>query len=305
MTECLICTRSDTFAEVLCKNKHAYCSECINNYYETNIFNDTQITKSCFLCKEEFFNSKLELMLNDDVKTILFKRDILGSFEFPDNYVLMNCPQCTKGKEGAFLIDINDYQQYYNCEKCSKQSCLYCREAAIIKNHKKCNELLKICESLENVIARSISFKCGKCKVKQIKDFLVPQLKSGCTHITCNQCNMYTCYVCGGHQEDIDQKHNDDWAINNKRCPLYLRKFNEKINSFPGDENFADTFFKTYKTRTYLKQVINKYGIKKVKEAIEIFKNKRLAHLYNRDDLFESFTSIPLIDEKLNMFFKP
>jgi len=133
-------------------------------------------------------------------------------------------------------------------------------------------EYSKIAKDPEKVIQYSMKKECPKCLIKNRfveKEYNAPNIKDGnCTHLSCNQCNMKYCYVCGGHEEVIDKsfkvnkapiyRHNEGWSINKKRCPMYLKEFSSDLKDWPKNEKASTDKFEKYKTMSFIKCVVQK-----------------------------------------------
>ena len=324
--ECIICLNTLDSVDELCPNRHAYCIECLNLHFE-NMLISKNVSIKCTLCKENFYDNKLKAYLNEDVQSGILKLNIFSEFPIPENCHLMKCPQCPdKYNPGMILIDVNDSIQFYKCENsnCLKTICLYCFKVynAASSNHADCKTNYKVLLDLQKVISHAMSIQCPKCKIREIitnEDITLNIKDYNCTHIKCNKCNMNFCYVCGGHEEVVDKsnvqgstqiyRHNRDWETMATRCPMYLKDFHTKISEWPKDEAKATAEFYDYKLESYLKKVIDKHGIKTVKLAFDIFKEKRLiglsADYFNegKSKIISGLVKHDLINKKIfNMF---
>jgi hypothetical protein len=309
--QCVICQQESDEAIILCPSFHSYCSDCLNNSIQTDLMDNKVVKGECLVCRDKFYEEKYESMLWEETRRLLIKRNLFSCFNLPENLYLLNCPTCEKNKEAAILIDKDDYVQYYNCDLCKKNSCLYCRKEIKSKNHDKCRKYLNICKDLEKVIEYGVSHNCSKCKPRIISDYTIPNLKAGCSHITCHRCNMESCYICGGHVEDIDKSstsggisgHNTDWKTNPKRCPMYINYFKDVVKDFPQTEIDATVLFRSYKIKAFTKKVIDKHGKTNVKEAFEVFKDTRLANLKDENYIDCDYQPYEFIDQKIFSIF--
>jgi hypothetical protein len=314
---CVICQEYSENLEVMCPGNHWYCTECINSDFETKLFNQNmlKVDKKCSICRENFYENKLHALLNPYVKNALLKLDIFESFSIPNDLFLMNCPLCPEKEiRGVFLINKNDFFQFYNCNKCMKRSCLYCwEETKTDANHKNCSKYLKVSYDLDKVVENAINFSCSKCKRREIMPkFQAPQVKSGCCHIRCFNCNGCSCYICGGYQDDVDRDltvsnqekiyaHNVNWKSKANRCPMYLSKIKEVIPIWPEEEEEATKYFLEYKLKSYMKKVIEKWGKETVLNAYQQFKTKRFKSIPEEIVKFDYslFWPFQKLDEKI------
>jgi hypothetical protein len=97
--------------------------------------------------------------------------------------------------------------------------------------HNKCVELREPKRLIEQAIEEGSNMRCPGCQLAGRKD-------DACTHMTCTKCSTVWCYVCGLDVESCDKElrpgrmndiyaHNADWAVNEKRCPMYLTQILE------------------------------------------------------------------------------
>lgn len=320
LDECVICYCKSDQVHIMCPSNHGYCSEDLNALYEDMVIKGKNIKNTCTLCNQPFFDEKLKILLSDDVQFAMQNLNILEEFKVPEYLYLMTCPLCpNKNKAGKFVVDKEDYIQYYHCEVegCKKCVCLYCREECKDKiSHSNCLKYLNEVKDLEKLIEYSILSFCPKCKVREIesKD-LKPRMKGGCTHISCNRCNMQYCYICGGHQENVNKsnanksliyRHNDDWKTLENRCPMYLNEFQTIIPEFSANEEEATSQFLEYKKHAYMKILINKYGLQKLKNCYEHFKKNRLRFFDEclLDIDYSKVKTYEQIDKKIMQFYK-
>lgn len=315
---CLICLSESDDINAMCNSNHLYCIDCLNQLYESMIAQGSNINNKCSVCFTSFHQNKLEALLNDDIKLALTKIDVLQRFSFPSNFKIMACPTCeAKNNEGMFLIDENDYNQYYFCDTCNQLVCLYCYKACLDKSmHSLCLSYNKIAIDLEKLIERAFQVKCSECIKQKNSGYEPPNLKmNDCTHIKCNKCNMHTCYICSGHETKVNKsdktaspiyRHNDDWKSNSSRCPMYVRHFSEIYSDWPKDEYKASAKLYEYKIKLYVKKIYKKHGKDKVKLVYNHLKDRRLVLISDTAfrDGFENFTHYPNIDEKILNYFK-
>jgi hypothetical protein len=316
--KCSICFENKDDLEEFCKNKHIYCIECINQTYENMIFERKEINNKCSICKEFFFENKLEAFLYRDVKEQLIKLCVFEVFSIPDDFLVMKCNLCPNEKEkGLFLVKKTNFSHFYTCENegCKKTMCTYCYKEKIDENHHQdCKNLYPVLQDLEKVVEFSITKHCPKCVKtgREIKE-LQPNMKnSGCSHIKCGKCNMYWCYICGGHEENIDKcnkdlnkslinRHNIDWVTNAKRCPMYVKEFASKIEGYSKNESDCCHDFDAYRLKSFIKKVVAKYGFEKVNKANNIY-SERLKHIsdeYFNENEISKFKKIDILEQKI------
>lgn len=311
---CYICQEECINAEYLCPNNHGYCLECINSHYEVLLFGGKEITNKCTICKEPFYQNKLEAILNDDVLLLLFKNNVFKELKLPDEYEIRTCSLCPPKKEFTFVINKNDFIQYVKClgDACGKTSCLYCYGEAKLKDHKICQTYYLISEYLLQAMSKSKTGLCTSCKTNNIND--IEYLKgSGCTHMKCKKCNSPICYVCGKNENELDYNilkskifgHNDDWATNIQRCPMYLREFNAVDKTWPKDDTSAVMKLYNYKLQSFVCKIIGKFGHISVNCAYNLFKDNKLQML-SQDfiDDYAKFKKLSYIENRIVGCFK-
>jgi len=111
--KCLICLEYKDDAEILCNFSHSYCLECINSYFEEKLINNKKISMECTICKQSMYENKLKFILNDTVLLLLFKNHVFDVLELPKDYEIMSCNFCPGDKKFQFLINKNDFYQFF------------------------------------------------------------------------------------------------------------------------------------------------------------------------------------------------
>lgn len=321
--KCVICfdDKSDKI-DSLCDSNHYYCVNCLNTHYENMLICNRPIDNKCCVkgCFKPYYMNKLESYLSEDVKSACYKLDVFENFKIPSNLYIMSCPVCpNKAKAGIFLVAKNDYIQFYQCEEenCSKYVCLYCYKECTDKSaHVKCKQYINICNEMEKIIEYAICTQCPRCKKRIINNqYDTPCIKAGCTHMRCNICNHSYCYVCKGHDEDVDKSisvgslitHNIEWTTNSKRCPQYIKSFSEIVLTWEKTDDLkATNDFDNYRTKSYLKKLIDRHGKDKVITTYNHFKAKRLDLIPEEFVKFDytKFTIIPIIENKIHNIVK-
>jgi hypothetical protein len=128
---------------------------------------------------------------------------------------------------------------------------------------------------VESLIREGMHRRCPnpECHSKGMKD-------DNCTHMTCSTCRQQWCYVCGLSLDQLDKApknkdsiygHNVNWALNPKRCPMYLSQISEIDGSWPVSDDEALAHFHRIITLRLLKAELDKVGEKKFIELVKVF----------------------------------
>ena len=127
-------------------------------------------------------------------------------------------------------------------------------------------EFKELRQELEDAITNGCQRQCPGCDVKGIID-------SECTHMTWPKCETVYCYVWAKSADEVDVeggesctekgtsrlfKHNKDWEINDKRCPLYLQRIQETDERWTDNAEENLEYFHKLLTLSNLKEFINK-----------------------------------------------
>ncbi len=339
--QCIICHSIDQKLNNLCGN-HYYCSECINNAYEHKIQMKEEINNRCPECKRTFNKDLLNKILSENIKSEIVKYDVVKEFDIPSIFDLFKCKNCKPPNQGLVMLNKYDCPQFYKCESedCGKESCLYCfglvhgsdssdlyeknihndnKKSITKSSHRECKTYYEIMLDLENIMQYAVIKSCPKCKSRIINEKDTPRIKDGsCAHIKCLRCHMDYCYICGGHEENLDYnnnltkqrifRHNDEWQTNGKRCPMYIRDFSKVVKMWPKDEIQASVKFENYKMLSCMNRLLKKYKFEMVKKAYDVYSNTRLSllqkHYFEGDAQYKEFEIIPVIEQKVLSQFK-
>ena len=105
-----------------------------------------------------------------------------------------------------------------------------------------------------------------------------------CTHMAWTECKTEYCYVWGKSEDEVDfeknlkenqdpnilARHNVNWIINSKRCPLYFESIYKLDNRWPSTAEESNEFFHRLLKLANLKKFIKK----KVRKCLDIQENK-------------------------------
>ena len=127
-------------------------------------------------------------------------------------------------------------------------------------------EFKELRQELEDAITNGCQSKCPGCDVKGIID-------SECTHMTWYVCKTVYCYVWAKSADEVDVeggesctekgtdrlfKHNKDWEINDKRCPMYFEYISKVDKRWPKGTKESLDYFHKLLTLSNFKEFIEK-----------------------------------------------
>lgn len=197
-------------------------------------------------------------------------------FSEPHNYYPGKCPMCKKIFDESRLKSLmNETQQTVYSELAEKFG-----ENAIITQIPTITEMISnldltsaeekkehLKKIVMEVIERESQVFCPECSIGGRKDL-------ECTHITCSNCDIRYCYVCGKKESELNKSdesgdiycHNDDWMTQNERCPMYFREVFEYDSRYSVEEEDAMNFFHLLKIQKALKELFQNLDIKDIRD---------------------------------------
>lgn len=197
-------------------------------------------------------------------------------FSEPHNYYPGKCPMCKNIFDESHLKTLmNETQTNVYSELADKFGenatnsqiktiTEMISDLELTSPEKKKEDLRKI---VMEVIERESQVFCPECLIGGRKDL-------ECTHITCSNCDIRYCYVCGKKESDLNKSdedgdifgHNDDWMTQEQRCPMYFREIFEYDSRYSGQEEDAMNFFHLLKIQKALKELFQHLDIKDIKD---------------------------------------
>jgi hypothetical protein len=268
---------------ITCPQDHHLCPECSEQFVKSKLSDGPMNFLKCSMkCGVNVVAETFERQLTDRQRETYLNYVAMNELR-PDEK-LQNCPSCdyfevwpkiSYGMDVFICRKINP--------KCGKYSCSHCchdilpnsdngysdrdyqrakRNANTFVYHMECAELAPMFRKFQDAIAEGLGTRCPSCGIIGRKD-------ENCTHITCLKCQCVYCYVCGLAEADCDKddpreniySHNEDWATNEKRCPMYLVEIEEIDNrwSFEDDSECLARMSR-YKTLSLLSKVHKEIG---------------------------------------------
>ncbi|CAI2374492.1 unnamed protein product [Moneuplotes crassus] len=276
---------------VKCSQGHDLCSDCSKTFVE-NILSDPEnnIPVECCWCKIELNSVQLEKQMTPDQLELYLMYKAVKDID-PKVDKVMSCPFCKYFEIWAKTNSSN----FFYCKKqdCKKGSCSICfkefkipegmavtedeleemKEEGGMLTHHKCYEYKDIKEDWDKAIESGTKRYCPKCKVGGVKD-------DACTHMVCDNCDTIWCYFCGKEEAKLNKsdpkgsiyRHNDDWHINPKRCPMYLidiGQIDQRWNTENDEE--AKEFFHKILIYKNVKKFFRKYKRRDFKALCKVF----------------------------------
>jgi hypothetical protein len=126
---------------------------------------------------------------------------------------------------------------------------------------------------IEKAIESGSQQHCPHCQLTGIKD-------DGCTHMTCERCQLTWCYLCGMKEEEClvedgiepnFSSHNQDWDQHEGRCPMNLVSIHELDARWPQNDRDCLEYFHRYRTLCELYNVLKIVGEDKFDELNDNF----------------------------------
>ncbi|CAI2374520.1 unnamed protein product [Moneuplotes crassus] len=297
---------------VKCNQGHDVCTDCCKTLVE-NILSEpeTKIPAECSLCKVKLNSVRLEMQMTPDQLEVYLMYKAMKDVD-PKVDKVMSCPFCKYFEIWAKANSSN----FFYCKKqdCKKGSCSVCfkefkvpkgmavtedelgkmKEEGGMLTHHKCYEYKDVKEDWDKAIESGTKRCCPECKVGGIKD-------DACTHMICDNCNTVWCYFCGKKESDLDKsdpngnifKHNEDWEINDKRCPMYLTQIGQIDDRWSCDsDKEAKAFFHKLLTYKNIRNFYRKYKKREFKELCKVFISVENHGFNNQEIFFMNLTKI-------------
>ena len=257
---CSICSTGFDESPALLYFTHSVCNstlcdECFKNW-KLALSSIGWKSTNCWSCDNQIhFNNELLKYLTDEEKEDYFYHQT-SNIDISDNEKWLTCAYCDYKEIG----DFDDIFLLCKNPSCSKLTCLICHKTISyssdhimpfkslksnqtslksmienineeIKIHEKCSEFSELIFKIEKELEDSTSRKCPSCNYRGRKD-------ENCTHITCESCGHYWCYIC---LKDIDDYHNEESSNGSftEFCPMYMYSICDFRSSWPYDSEEA------------------------------------------------------------------
>ncbi|KAH9326081.1 hypothetical protein KI387_006259, partial [Taxus chinensis] len=191
--ECGCCCMEFPFEHMVqCTDGHLFCFQCLRRQVEESTFGGLQARHSlpCMDtngCNESIPMSEVRRALPVDVIERYEQRQAQADIERARLEGLVYCPFCN------FPCEVDEGVRVLECpnSKCSKASCIQCKEPSHIPL--RCEEVEKKSETalrrkIEEVMTKAVIRVCNTCKAELVKT-------DGCNKVTC-RCGITMCYIC-------------------------------------------------------------------------------------------------------------
>jgi len=291
--QCEFTVRGDSGEGLCCPSSHHMCSECTGVYVKS-ILGDLEASypPKCPMCRGEMPTNHFESQLNTKQQTHV--RAFAAQRALKPDQCLAKCPQCEH-----FEVQRAPGDCLWWCGSCGEGTCFVCNAslpASIQKYdidhspHALCKKLRFVKAKVDAAIEEGGRMECPSCGLAGRKD-------DACTHMTCPRCTTTWCYICGLSVHECDKVaprpgrpvddiflHNQDWEVNEKRCPMYMTQILEVDLHWLGDdwenrasdEDFDDDdkcldFFHRFKTIKALQAVCDDVGPENFVECFNHF----------------------------------
>lgn len=293
----------------MCDDCHAFCSDCINMYFEEKAIRDsTAIDSKCAQvgCDKDLYPEILNVCLKEYLNFIVTKANALKKLEFPKDLFPLDCPLCPKNSEAFVLIDPKDFPNYHTCFKCDKTFCLYCLRDKSKHDHTNCKKYHKAYLDLQIYSKVCFGFNCLSCSSNlnyfNINSKILTKIRN-CNHLTCQKCNAITCYICGGAGL---VNHHDNYKTLKTNCPMYLYdlKLIEELKDWPSTDDLAHDKFNEYRKKSYINKIMTKYGKDFVIKAYDNYSHALNAVGKDALVLHTDFKPLKYLEERIFNFYK-
>jgi len=292
--QCEFTVSGDSGVGLCCPASHHMCAECAG-VYVTSVVGDleTSYPPRCPLCRADLPLDHFEVQLTTQQQSIL--KAFTAQRALQPGQVLVKCPECE-----FFEVQPSPGSVIWWCRACDFGTCFVCNKGLppdvykydIAKSpHAVCKALRFAKTKIEQAIEAGSKMQCPACGLAGRKD-------DACTHMTCAKCTTVWCYVCGLDVKACDKApprpgssrvddiflHNQDWEINEKRCPMYLTQILEVDLHWLGDdweeratdEDFEDDekcldYFHRFQTIKKLQEVREEIGYEDFQAVFEHF----------------------------------
>ncbi|KAI4716588.1 hypothetical protein E4T48_07217 [Aureobasidium sp. EXF-10727] len=181
---------------------HFYCFECLANFFEYTIGDESLYPPKC--CDREIVFDNVRMLLDDKLVARYAGKKIEYDTE-PAKRTYCCGTNC-----GSFVPDAMD--EVATCHDCGKRTCTICKEAAHRGDCPKDEDTQSLLELAENEgWQRCYNTRCHR----------VVALTIGCNHITC-VCGAQFCYVCGARWKTcVCPVFNEAWLLEGADRPRH------------------------------------------------------------------------------------
>jgi len=316
--QCEFTVSGDSGVGLCCPASHHMCAECAGVYVKS-VLGDLEASypPRCPLCRAEMPQDHFEAQLTTQQQASL--KAFTAQRALKPGQVLVKCSKCE-----FFEVQPVPGSVVWWCGGCDLGTCFVCNKdlpSGVFKYdiekspHAICKALRFAKTKIEQAIEEGSNMQCPGCGLAGRKD-------DACTHMTCPKCTTVWCYVCGLHVKDCDKAlarpgrpiddiflHNQDWEINEKRCPMYLTQILEVDLHWLGndweeratDEDFEDDekcldYFHRFRTIQKLQQARDEIGHDDFQAVFENFDSVKNSG-YNLEEVISTCTD-KLIDRE-------
>jgi hypothetical protein len=256
---CPICgTTVDDEKPVLCpKLQHPIHMECFSLYLG-DLLEKKCVDVACMRCSAPIHDEAWQFGIAPSIAKRYNRvvAEIMGA-------KILRCPMGQCEFEVVYNQDGGNFDiipETAVCGDCGANWCTTC-DRLVEEYCKICaNGLKEVADKIFEALEDAAGIKCPTCKQRGQK------LPSECTHITCD-CGTVYCYCCGLSGADVDTSdeyastdidrlygHNDDYSTDEKRCPMWLINFGDKMSNWPSDVEKAQKKFHKMKACDRLKK---------------------------------------------------
>ncbi|KAI4755250.1 hypothetical protein E4T52_12802 [Aureobasidium sp. EXF-3400] len=177
-------------------DRHYYCRECLANFFEYTIGDESLYPPKC--CDREILFDNVKTLLDD--KLVARYADKKIEYDTEPNKRTYCCGDNCK----TFIPETSIEDEVATCSDCGKRICTICKEAAHRGDCPKDEDTQSLLELADNE---------GWQLCYNTKCHRVVALTIGCNHITC-VCGAEFSYICGARWRTCSCPHfNEEWLM--------------------------------------------------------------------------------------------
>ncbi|KAI5240734.1 hypothetical protein E4T42_08264 [Aureobasidium subglaciale] len=183
---------------------HFYCMECLANFFEYTINDESLYPPKC--CGQEIPFEGMKTLLDNKLITRYAKKQVEYDTEATKR------TYCSVSTCKGFVPASNTINEVATCPTCGKRTCTICKAAA----HRGDCPRDEDTQSLLSLAKTEGWQRCYNTKCHR-----VVALTTGCNHITC-VCGAQFCYVCGARWRTCDcPRWNESWLVDGGDRPRH------------------------------------------------------------------------------------
>jgi len=281
--ECYNCGTKHEAGDVeglACDQGHFLCNRGVQDSCLRSLFSNalkeenwlSSVPIKCAICKTNYHPPKLEAFFTPQEHKKYLSASICVTIAASPTEELVRCPFCP----WAVVYAKRDKPLLFFCQNgaCRRKSCGVCllefTDDTAEQHLLTCGEWGAFKREIELVVEEASQRQCPKCQCKGMKD-------DNCTHMTCMRCSAQWCYFCGLPSDQCSLApnsawpigHQEDWATNKGRCPIYLQELHTQVHDCRDDPKQALEFFHRYRILRVLSRKMAQVGARRLEGLVQ------------------------------------